>query len=358
LSKIRKLQSGKYRVDVTNSEGKRLRFTFSRKEEASAFCATIEKEKLDFKLIRHGVFRRKIKLSDAIDNAISEKRPLAKKSFVKYKSVFETFLGFTKAKGLECINEFTTSHADDFKKFLVQSEVSAKTINFYLTAIKSLFKDHVLSDTILKNPFEHVKLERVKKKTLLEREEDYYFSDEIVAFFSQQMDPKYKIAFAGLFLTGMRIDEFINLTWKRVDEENKLLQIRSVPGFVTKNASSERDIPMSDVLFNIVNSQKDKASSDYIFTNPANRKLSERSLLSVCKKIAKEAGITKTATLHKWRHSFNSHLAQLGVDYSIRQYLMGHKPQSMTDHYTKVDPKKLHEFVTRLDIFIKTIPLE
>jgi integrase len=203
-----------------------------------------------------------------------------------------------------------------------------------------------------------VKLERVKKKTLLEREEDYYFSDEIVAFFSQQMDPKYKIAFAGLFLTGMRIDEFINLTWKRVDEENKLLQIRSVPGFVTKNASSERDIPMSDVLFNIVNSQKDKASSDYIFTNPANRKLSERSLLSVCKKIAKEAGITKTATLHKWRHSFNSHLAQLGVDYSIRQYLMGHKPQSMTDHYTKVDPKKLHEFVTRLDIFIKTIPLE
>ena len=62
-------------------------------------------------------------------------------------------------------------------------------------------------------------------------------------------------------------------------------------------------------------------------------------------------------TTAEWRHSFNSHLAQLGVDYSIRQYLMGHKPQSMTDYYTKVDPKKLHEAVSRLDTIINSVPL-
>ncbi|MGE5682600.1 MAG: tyrosine-type recombinase/integrase, partial [Bacillota bacterium] len=78
----------------------------------------------------------------------------------------------------------------------------------------------------------------------------------------------------------------------------------------------------------------------------------ERKMLSVVKEVAEKAGITKNATLHKWRHSFNSHLSQMGVDYSVRQYLMGHKPQTMTDHYTKVDPKKLHSEVSKLDALI------
>ncbi|MCX6170133.1 MAG: tyrosine-type recombinase/integrase [Ignavibacteriales bacterium] len=352
MSKIRKLENGGYRVDVTTFEGIRLRPTFPRKEDASDYIATIEKEKLDFKLERHGVRRRKIKFSDAIDSAILEKKSLANKSYVKYKYVFETLLEFADANGLKHINEFTTSHADEFKKVLMQSNASPKTINFYLTAIKSLFKEHVLRDIILKNPFDSVKLERVKQKTLLEREEDYYDTSEITAFFLQEMDPKFKIAFIGLFLTGMRVDEFINLTWERVDWKNKLLQIRSVPGFVTKNASSERDIPMSNVLFQVVKSLKESTSSEYIFVHPKGKKLSEKTMLSACKKIAKKAKIKKNATNHKWRHSFNSHLSQQGVDYSARQYLMGHKPQSMTDHYTKVDPKKLHEVISKLDSLI------
>jgi integrase/recombinase XerD len=352
MSKIRKLGNGGYRVDVTTYEGIRLRPTFPRKEDASDYIAKVEKEKLDFKLERHGVRRRKIKFSDAIDSAILEKKSLAKKSYVKYKYVFEILLDFTDAKGLKHINEFTSSHADEFKKVLTGSNASPKTINFYLTAIKSLFKEHVLRDIILKNPFDHVKLERVKQKTLLEREEDYYDTSEITAFFLQTMDGKYRNAFIGIFLTGMRVDEFINLTWQRVDWGNKILQIRSDEGFVTKNATSERDIPMSTVLFEIVKSLKESISSEYIFINPTNKKLSEKSLLNVCKAVARVAGITKNATNHKWRHSFNSHLAQLGVDYSVRQYLMGHKPQSMTDHYTKVDPKKLHEAVSKLDSLI------
>ena len=358
MSKIRRLVSGKYRVDVTNFEGKRTRYTFSSKTEASAFCALIDKERFDFKLVQHGIIRKKVKLSEAIEKAIAEKKSLAKNSYVKYKFVFETILKFTKTKGLKNINDFTSSHADEFKCVLRQSNVSPKTANFYLTAIKSLFREYVLSDNILKNPFDSLKLERVKQKTLLERDDDYYNNLEISSFFSQEMDKKNKIAFIGLFLTGMRIGEFINLTWKRVDWENKMLQIRSDAGYVTKNASSERDIPMSELLFNILKSNKEQAHSEYIFTNPSDNKLSEKTLLTVCKAVAKEAGITKNATLHKWRHSFNSHLAQLGVDYSIRQYLMGHKPQSMTDYYTKVDPRKLHEAVTRLDTIINSVPLD
>jgi len=32
---------------------------------------------------------------------------------------------------------------------------------------------------------------------------------------------------------------------------------------------------------------------------------------------------------------------------------LGHKPKSMTDHYTKIDPSKLHPGLNKLDDFIK-----
>ena len=357
MSKIRKLKNGKYQVDVTNYEGKRIRLTFSKKTEALAFCAHIDKEKHDFKLVRHGVRRWNILFSQVIDDAILEKKPLAIKSYMKYNNVYNTLNDFMTAKGVIYLNEITVVHAEGFKKMLVTSDISAKTINFYLTTVKSLFEQYVLKDILLKSPFASVKNERVKKKTLLEREEDYYSNPEITFFFSETMDIKHRQVFMGLFLTGMRIGELINLTWERVDWKNKIIQVRSDVTFTTKTTSSERDIPMSNVLHKLISSMKKSSTSNYVFTNPAGKKISERTILKVCKDIAQASGITKVATLHKWRHSFNSHLAQLGVDYSIRQYLMGHRPQSMTDHYTKIDPKKLQGVVSKLDHFINQVPL-
>jgi site-specific recombinase XerD len=357
MSKIRTLKNGKYQVDVTNYEGKRIRLTFSKKTDASAYCAKIDNEKHNFKLVHHGVLKQKLLLSQVIDDAILEKKPLAIKSYMKYKNVYKTLNEFMLVKGVVYINDVTGTHADEFKKMLVSSDISAKTINFYLTTVKSLFEQYVLKDILTKNPFASVKNERVKKKTLLEREEDYYSSTEIISFFSQEMGFKHKQAFLGLFLTGMRIGELINLTWKRVDWENKIIQVRSDVTFTTKTASSERDISMSNVLYKLISTMKQSSTSDYVFTNPSNKKVSERSLLKACKDIAKAAGLTKVATLHKWRHSFNSHLAQLGIDYSVRQYLMGHKPQSVTDHYTKIDPKILHDVVSKLDQIINKVPL-
>lgn len=356
MSKIRSLKNGKYQVDVTNYEGKRFRLSFSKKTEASAFGAKIETEKHDFKLVRHGVLKQKLLLSQVIDNAILEKKPLAIKSYVKYKNVYQTFCDFMVAKGVVYLNEITVIHAEDFKKMLATSNISAKTINFYITSIRSLLNEYLLKDVLVKNPFITVKNERVKRKTLLEREEDYYSNAEIISFFSEKMDIKHRQAFLGLFLTGMRIGELINLTWKRVDWTKKIIQVRSDAAFTTKTATSERNIPMSNILTKQLTSMKKLSTSEYVFTNPANKKLTERRLLSVCKHIAKKAGIKKVATLHKWRHSFNSHLAQMGVDYSLRQYLMGHKPLSMTDHYTKIDPGQLHEVVSKLDSIINKVP--
>ncbi|MGE5621178.1 MAG: tyrosine-type recombinase/integrase [archaeon] len=349
---IRKLKNGRFQVDVWDTNGKRIRKNFSKWAEAKAYETHLEKEKQDERLVKHKVGRKKVKLSEAISEAIKSKEPLAKKSYDKYKSVFKTFEEFATSKDILNVNDFTADDADEFRNILTSSDAAPKTINFYLDTVKALFNEYVERDTIAKSPFYHIKRVRLKKKTLLEREEDYYSADEIKSFFKQAMPGEYRNGFIGLFLTGMRFEELSSLKWERIDWVNKIIQIRSDADFKTKTSSSERDIPISNKLFTIIQAIKKNSSTDYVFSPDGKGKFKERKMLSVVKEVAEKAGITKNATLHKWRHSFNSHLSQQGVDYSVRQYLMGHKPQTMTDHYTKVDPKKLHSEVSKLDHLI------
>jgi integrase len=336
-------------ADVLDIFGKRIRKVFPTKQLAQAYCTNIDKEKYEFFLHGGGLTRKPVSLSFAIEEAIKSKLPLAPKSYMKYKSVYTTFEEYTKTRKLTYLREFTSADADKFRDILTSSDASAKTINFYLLAIKALFKEYVLKGLLVRNPFDHIKLERVKNKSLLEREEDYYSSEEIKNFFSQEMEESEETAFKALFLTGMRFGELSNLTWERVDWKNKIIQVRTTADFKTKTDSSERDIPFGNKMLEILRARQKTSASSFVFTDNENNQIRERRLLAICKSIAEKAGISKNATLHKFRHSFNSHLAQLGVDYSVRQYLMGHKPQSMTEHYTKIDPKGLHYTVSLLD---------
>ena len=56
---------------------------------------------------------------------------------------------------------------------------------------------------------------------------------------------------------------------------------------------------------------------------------------------------------HDLRHTFASHVINTEIKYEEKQYLMGHAPESMTDRYTKVDPKSLQVKLTKLDELIK-----
>ena len=347
MSTIKKTKKGGYLADVRDKDGIRLRKTFSKKSEADLFCAKIENEKYELKLISAGLIKERIKFNSAISAALAEKSSLAAKTYSKYKNVYQILENFAAQKKITTLNEFTIQNADEYKRVLMSSDASPKTINFYLNAAKSLFREHVLRKELTLNPFDHIRLERIQRKTLLQREDDYYSTEEIKAFFAQPILDNYKNAFIALFCTGMRFSEMSNLTWERIDFENKIIEIRTNGDFRAKTFSSERNIPMSNKLYEVI--EKLEKRSRFVFPSIKGGKMSEKTLIIICKNVAGKAKIDKNATLHKWRHTFNSHLAQFGVDYSIRQYLMGHKPQSMTDHYTKIDPSKLHEQVSLLD---------
>lgn len=355
MGSIKKLPNGKYKISVHNKYGKRIRIVFEKQSEAQAYINRIEVEKSDMKLIRLGLKQERMSIQDAITEFLKTKIDLRLRSYSKYEHTLEQFQIFCGRNKIGYVDEFQNGYSDKFKELLVVSKAAPKTINAYLMTVKALFDYQVKKERISKNPFYHVEFVKQKRKTLLERENDYYTEDELKALFELQLPTHIRNAFAAFFLTGCRFSELANLKWDNIDLCNNIIMIRSTEEFTTKTYSSERDIPITNVLYRIIMEIKQKTESEYVFTTKYNQKLRERRLLEECKVYCAQAGIKKNATLHKFRHSFASHILSLGLEYEERQYLLGHKPRSMTEHYTKVDSSKLREKLCGLDLIINKL---
>lgn len=354
MGTIRQLKNGKFVVSVYDATGKRFRTRFNEKIYADAFVKKIESEKSELKLVSVGVINKRSTIDEAIKDFMENKTGLKGKSIKKYNRGFDQFKIFCSNHRIEKMNDFTREHADMFWSLIRSSSATAKTKNFYLMVVRALFLFEVERDRLNKSPFSHIKREKEKVKSMIEREGEYYDRNEIESFFQAKMDKKYHQVFSFLFLTGFRVSELQSLTWERsIDLEKRIIKLRKYDEYDTKTDSSERDIPMTDLVYDIITEMKGNDSTGYLFKNQSGGKVSERTLLTKCKLIAKKAGITKNATLHMWRHSFASHVKDTNILYEERQYLLGHKPESMTDRYTKIDPVSLRLELSKLDELIK-----
>ncbi len=345
---IKKMPNGRYRVQVYDEHGVRHRKTFDKKADAEAFAVKITTAKYERQKIKNNLSKSRSTFEQAVTDYWSNRSQLRPKTNAKYKCELAFIDEFRKQQNIRYVDEFTRGHADKFKQVLLANNASPKTINSYLTRLKGLFTEQVNRDNIDKNPVSHIKSVPLKRKSLFEREQDYYTEEEIKAFFSQEMEDVYRNAFLGLYLTGLRFEELANLTWQRIDLVNNLIKVRSAGAFVTKTPSAERDIPLAQTLRKILDQQVRTSETDYLFPSLSGGKLSERTMLTICKEIGKSAGIQKNLTLHKFRHTFTSLLSQYGISYEVREYLLGHKPSgSLTSHYTKQNPSKFH-FVIKI----------
>jgi integrase/recombinase XerD len=354
MGAIRQLRNGKFQITVYDLTGIRHRMRFEKHKYAKAYIDKIEKEKSEQKLIDAGLMKKTSSIEDSITEFILTKVDLRVKSMKKYNRVLEQFRIFCSNEPIINMNDFTRNHSDKFWSAITDSGAASKTANFYLMVARALFENEINRDRLVKNPLSHINPLKEKVKSLIEREEEYYNIDEIKAFFSTDMDDFDRNVFKVLFLTGLRISEMESLQWDRsIDITNKLIKVRSYGDYKTKNATSERDIPMTDTAFGILQKMSSTDNQGYVFKNGDGEVVKERSQLKRCKVIATEAGIKKNATVHMWRHSFSSHVLNTEIKYEEKQYLMGHKPESMTDRYTKIDPMGLHKKLTQLDKLIK-----
>lgn len=236
-------------------------------------------------------------------------------------------------------NEF---NRDNFNAFVLKMQREGKS-NDYINNLITMAK-HV--DKWLKiNQLQDYSYFKVPKKII-----DVLSSQEIQALAevhvpyarkTAEKNHRYKTIIYFLALTGCRISECLNLTWK--DINSSMCVFRE-----TKNGE-ERICPISPFLYSLI--EQLPRNGEYVFASDTGKRTDISYINDELKRRQNLAGITdKRVYCHIFRHSYITEMLKSKVDVTMVAALVGHKDLASTQHYT-------HYLIQDLQMAAMTHPL-
>jgi integrase len=164
-----------------------------------------------------------------------------------------------------------------------------------------------------------------------------YGGDEMGTLLSSNDNPYFAVVLDVLRMAGLREQEAMHLQWPDIDFNRGLLLVRSKPkmGFLIKD-KEERDVPMPDALVKVLQEWRaGNRHTQLVLGTKGDRP--NRKWLRSLKRLARKAKLNCNRcdacrkrqecehwTLHSFRRSYATQLAQNGVDVRTIMALMGH----------------------------------
>ncbi len=265
-----------------------------------------------------------------------------------YRHCLDVFSNWADNQKISRCEDITADDISEFQLFLADPIVdrTAKTRNYYLIAVRSMFK------YLLKRDVEVLSPEKIELAKVTGRQINFLSQEEleqlIESIDTKDLNGLRDRAITGLlFGSGLRVSELIYLKRNQINLEKGEFSIKGKGGkvrpvFIAKDAV----IYLNDYL----NTRTD--TNDFVFIrhfqNPqldsrSGKPLTARSVQRLLKKYAAMAGLTKPVTPHKLRHSFATDLLQNGADLRSVQALLGHSSITTTQIYTHVTDQSLKE---------------
>jgi integrase/recombinase XerC len=153
-----------------------------------------------------------------------------------------------------------------------------------------------------------------------------------------------------LYSTGMRVAELVSRDLQDLDFETEMLTVRG-------KGNKERLVPvgrpaLEAVRVWLVSRQllmRERAGrgleveKNALFLNGRGSRLTTRSVERMVRYYGERAGILQIVTPHALRHSFATHLLEMGADLRSVQELLGHASLSTTQRYTHLTLDHLAE---------------
>lgn len=154
--------------------------------------------------------------------------------------------------------------------------------------------------------------------------------EEVQKIITSIENSKHRTIISLYYACGLRLSEALNLQWSDIDFDRKLIHLKSAKG------RKDRIVPLpeklSEALFNLM---RGTTLRGFVF-NGYNEGYSGRSVQAVLRRAVAKAGINKRVTVHTLRHSYATHLLEMGTDLRYIQELLGHSSSKTTEIYTHV----------------------
>jgi len=170
--------------------------------------------------------------------------------------------------------------------------------------------------------------------------------EEVTALLSAVESIKYRAVIMTTYAGGLRILEACRLRVEDIDSKRMVLCVRAGKG------RRDRYVMLSERLLAFLRSYwKIARPKDQLF--PGRTKgghVSPGAVRGVFEKARQQAGITKNITPHALRHSFATHLLEVGTNLAVIQALLGHQSIKTTSRYIHVSTRHLARTTSPFDL--------
>jgi integrase/recombinase XerD len=201
----------------------------------------------------------------------------------------------------------------DFLLHLVRDrKASPATMGMYVNALKFLYI------VTLKRPEAVNNLSHPKRPKTLPV---ILSPEEVLRVFAAIRSVKHKAIVATAYAAGLRISEVCGLRIADIDSQRMRIHVRSGKG------KKDRYVMLGESLLALLRQyyQKVRPKGEYLFPGyKPHRPICTTAVNQVLRKVVRQAGLSKKATMHTLRHCFATHLLEAGTDIRILQVLLGH----------------------------------
>ncbi|MFZ5799745.1 MAG: tyrosine recombinase XerC [Desulfobulbus sp.] len=147
-----------------------------------------------------------------------------------------------------------------------------------------------------------------------------------------------------MYSTGMRVSELVSRDLNHLDFASGMVRVtgkgnkeRLVPFGTAAAEALHRYFPERRQLLSARLARGRAVEGDPLFVNSRGGRLTARSVERLIQMYGERAGITATVTPHALRHSFATHLLEMGADLRTVQELLGHVSLATTQKYTHLN---------------------
>lgn len=248
------------------------------------------------------------------------------------------------------IEDIEAMDISNFRSFLYSENLSKKTINYHITAIRSFFKFLQKYD-IETLPIEKLELAKLEPRTiefLTQKEVNKLLS--MPEKFEKNELKRYRdlVVLHLLYGSWLRVSEAINIKLSQINFENNQITI-------IWKWKKQRAVFITKKTFTFIKhylSLKNSSSKYLIISLSRNSKwnpITRVAIENLVRDYASLAWIDKKVTPHTLRHSFATSLLMKWADIRSVQALLWHSSITTTQIYTHISDKYLKQVHSLID---------
>ncbi len=252
-----------------------------------------------------------------------------------YRADLSDFEIFLKAQNID-IEKANNKDIRSWIARLSGQNLSEKTINRKLAALKSFYKFLQKTGTVKQNPVAQVTGLRVRRKVPVPFSTVEIYDLLDAGFFPDDYEGiRDHCLITLLYTTGIRRAELINLKEKDIDFQKKELK-------VTGKRNKQRIVPLLlntlDVIRKYLNVKNEffaaKPVDDYLFLTKKGKKMYDVLVYRVINSYFSRVSAKHKKSPHVLRHTFATHLLNNGAGLNSIKELLGHTSLAATQVYT------------------------